>query len=248
MVGRPKIVLEPNSHGGLLLWQEPLPGHSYVIGADTAGGLMKGDFAAAIVIEAKTCDIVARWKERQDPHKWGPACALLAWHYNEAVLAFETGASTHGLTADTEARAAGYTNLYVHVRTDRVSRDRTEQRGWFTNVATKAPMIDRVKKAIEANAFIPDYELLMELRDQQTLVNEHGDLTGKMGGSKHDDLMMAYAISLCVRDLCWSRGTIRTEAAKPRDESERYWAAEERRIAAEEKSRLRRTPRKLRCG
>lgn len=240
-----KAKLEPNPRGGLSIWAHPIPGRQYVLASDTAGGGATGDFAVAIVLDAETCDIVAGWRERADPHVWGPKCARLAWYYNTAMLAFETQPSTHGLTAATEAKNIGYQRNYHRRRRDSIKKTQTDVLGFHTNSESKPLMIDRIKKALEAKLSIPWEELLRELKDQAW------DDTGKMTSRKHDDMVDAYGIALMVRDDCYFRQLITAEVKVPQTESERYWAREDQRVAHQEalarrhRSGMRRQPRWL---
>lgn len=219
-----KVRLEAHSRGPLLIWAQPETGRQYVIGADTAGGGSRGDFAVAVVVDAETCDVVAGWHERCDPHLFGPRCARLATYYNTAMLAIETQPSTHGLTAATEAKNWGYERLYHRRRRDSIRKTITEQLGWATSTETKPMMIDRIKKALEAGSVIPWEGLLRELKDQRWEMTDGG--TVKMvGGNKraHDDMVEAYGIALMARDDCYVRQLIVKQEPRPITDSERYW-------------------------
>lgn len=214
----PKLQLEPSERGGLLIWEMPVAGQKYVVGVDTAHGLAKGDFAVAVVIEAKTCTLVARWKERCDPHIWGQKAALLAWFYNEAILAVETFPSAHGVTAVNEAMRLGYKNVYLRATRGQILRQTTNMFGWHTNSTSKPEMIDRAKRALEdQSSYIPDEDLLQELRTRSWNVK------GQMEGPGHDDIFAAYAIALMVRDESWRQGKLRTEEAPVTDPRAQYW-------------------------
>lgn len=228
---KPQVQLEPNSSGGLLVWKEPDPALKYVLAADTAGGLAKGDFAAGCVIEAESCDMVARWLERADPNAFGPMMAMLGWYYNEAMLAFETFPSAHGVTAANAAMKVGYKNVWRRTRMDAIKRTSSEILGWHTNATTKPQIINRIKAAMEEGCDIPDEVLLRQLREQRW--SEAGEMTGRRNG--HDDLLIAYGIALCVRDQCWTAGQLRSEPRLPRTASERYWMAWEARIGKAKK-------------
>jgi hypothetical protein len=231
-----KTQLEPGHRGGLRIWQMPEPGRKYVVGADTGSGNRKGDFGAACVIEGETCALVARWYERCSPNLWGPRCAMAASFYNGALLAFETMPSAHGVTAAHEAVSFGYRNIYRRQTTDRTTRKVTEITGWHTNSTTKPQMIDRVKRALDDGADVPDEDLLLQLRSR--FRNERGE----MDGPGHDDLVMAYAIALLVRDQSWTAGKMRPEVSEPTTPHDRYWEAWKKRVSAPKKLHKRPTP------
>lgn len=239
-----EIVVDPNPRGGLFVWDKPVVGKKYVIGVDTAEGLSKGDFATAVCIDGETCDVVATWRERDDPNVWGTKVAHLGWYYNSALLAIETWPSAHGVTAHRQAVAEGYQNLYRRSKQDSLAKPMTEKLGWATDSTSKPQLINRIllmltDAAREGTTPIRDESLLNELRDQ------HWDEKGEMVSAGHDDFVIALGIALMVRDQCWRRGELRHEAPKPSTEHERYWAAREARLASSTNNRRHR---RLRVG
>lgn len=218
----PKIQLEESIRGGLRIWDMPRQGRKYVIGADTGGGNRKGDFGAATVIDGETCNLVARWAERSTPHVWGPNVGMLGHLYNDALVAFETLPSAHGMTAAMECVAFGYRNLYRRQRTDTLTRNTTDVLGWHTHSQTKPLIIDRVKRALSEGAEIPDEMLLLQMHSR--FRNERGE----MDGAGHDDLIIAYGITLIVRDQSWVAGKLRPVIEEPTTPHDRYWEAQKK--------------------
>lgn len=227
--------LEPHARGTLIIWAQPEPGRQYVIATDTAGGGSRDDFAVAIVLDGETCNVVAGLKERCDPHNWGPKCACLGFYYNEAVLAFETAPSAHGLAAATEAKHAGYQRLYHRRRQDTFKKTYTEVVGFHTNAETKPLFISRIKKGLEGDMIVPWEDLLREMKEQ------HWDDSQKMVSKGHDDMVDALGIALMVRDDCYQRGLIKETVVQPRTESERYWAREKARFERPARTNRRRS-------
>lgn len=230
MVVAVPLELEPSPRAGLSIWQQPDKLRKYVIGVDTAGGLAKGDFACAVVIDGASCDVVATWRERDDPNVWGPKCAYLGWHYNEALLAIETHPSAHGYACVNRARAEGYTRLYRRSRQDRPSRPMSDSDGWSTDSVSKPQLINRVKLALQdadRDGVFPILcpHLLDELHEQ------HWNEKGEMESSEHDDLVIAFGIALMVRDQCWRAGELRVAEPVVNTEEARYWASREKRLA-----------------
>lgn len=220
----------PAAQGGLKLWKEPEPGRQYVIGADSSGGGPDGDFAAAVVLDAETCGLVAIWHDHVAAIPWGKCCARLGWLYNNGLLAFETFPSAHGLSAAHAALQAGYQNLFRHRMFNRATRDSTDDLGWHTNSVTKPQLVDRIKLALDDSCDIPSAELVDELKSQRwdkpkTGVARVG--APKMVSDEHDDLTMAYGVALMVRDCAWVAGHLRVEKPPPQTEAERFWAARE---------------------
>lgn len=234
MQDRTRYRLSPTPDGPLKVWQQPEQGRQYVIGVDSSGGGPDGDWAAAVVLDAETCAVVALWREHRDSIHWGRMCARLGWYFNSALLAFETHPSAHGLSACHAAIGLGYPRIYRHRLYTRAQRDTTEDLGWHTNSVTKPQMIDRVKLALDDGCAIPSLDLIEELKGQRFDRPKTGTVrigAPKMVAEKHDDLVMSYAIALSVRDLAWVAGQLRTEKPGPRTEAERFWASYDQRTS-----------------
>lgn len=236
MARRP-VELEKNAGGGLAIWQQPAGDRVYVIGADAAGGGPDGDFAAACVIEAESCALVARYHGHIDPHHFGPLCARLGWYFNEAMLAFETQPSAHGYSAATEAKNMGYSRLYRKHRDDTGYRQPSDTLGWHTNSTTKPQMIDRVKKALDDRVDIPDELLVTQLGKQRW--NENDEMI-TLAKKDHDDIVIAFAVALKVRDNCWTRGLLRPPTKQLVTWEDRYWHHRRQKMLAPRRGERRR--------
>lgn len=205
-------------YGGLCIWREPEESRQYVIGIDAAGGAENSDFAAAVVIDAETCEVVAIWRVRMASQPWGVACTRLGWLYNEAMLAFETFPSAFGLAAAHAAVGAGYQEVYTRHRENVATKDHTDLLGFHTNATTKPLLISRIQESLAARSPIPALGLVQELQ-----ARSYDPETGKMVGKGHDDQVMGYGIALYVRDLCWTAAPLRREPEKGTTESDRFW-------------------------
>lgn len=217
---RPETIeLQPSDRGGLRIWEFPEERKKYVLGVDTAHGLAKGDFAVGCVIEAETCTLVAKWRERDDPHVFGVKMALLGWYYNEAILGVETQPSASGVACLAESKRVGYRNVYRKVSYDRFTKRSSEVEGFSTNVATKPLLIARLQKGLlDQSAYIHDEEILLQMRSRIW------DPKGAMAGPGHDDDLMAYGIALMVRDDSWVQGRLKqAEGAEDWRPNVRYW-------------------------
>ena len=232
--------LSRSDAGPFKLWVQPVAGRQYVAGIDSSGGGPDGDYAAAVVLDAETCGVVATWHEHKAPIPWGRACARLGWFWNEALLAFETFPSAHGLSACHAAIGYGYRRVYRSQLHNRAARDSTDDIGWHTNSVTKPQMIDRVRLALDDGCEIPSADLIDELKGQRFEKPKSG--LSRLGAPKmvaedHDDLFIAFAIALMVRDSAWVAGQLRSEKIGPQNETERFWAARERQEAMRDRYR-----------
>lgn len=230
--GERSFVFKSDYHGGLHIWKEPVQGRSYVIGADAAGGAEKSDFAAAVVIEAETCEVVAIYQVRMPSVPWGETCARLGWKYNEAMLAFETFPSAFGLAAAHAAVQLGYQEIFTRHRENVATMDQTDLLGFHTNVSTKPLLISRIQETLAARSPIPAGILIDEL-----VAQSYDPETGKMVCKGHDDVLMSFGIALYVRDLCWTQGLLRPEPERARTESDDFWNRRSRFLGSQPKNK-----------
>lgn len=86
--------MELRRGGTLEIWLPPLPGKSYVVAVDTAGGGSEGDFAAVQVIELLTGVQCAELRQRLGVLELARVSAELAREYGGALLAVER--NNHG--------------------------------------------------------------------------------------------------------------------------------------------------------
>ena len=191
-----KIEYDPNIDdftyvAPLKIFEEPIPGHEYVIGADVAEGLKTGDFSVAEVVDTATMKTVARWRGHVDPDRFGEILGALGALYNYALIGVEV--NNHGLTTVQKLRDTFYTNLYKRDRGyDEDFEEPTSNLGWKTDVRTKRLAIDDLIRVIrEGLNEDPDSVFVEEafafVRDERGRMNaEEGE---------HDDTVMAKAIA-----------------------------------------------------
>lgn len=204
-------------------WIAPEPGHAYVIGIDSASGSTSGDYCAAVVLDADTEAAVCVVREQLRPTRWGYRMAWLGWHYNEALLGFETYPSGDGLLAAHTALKAGYSNIYRR-RNDSVAwREPTDDLGWHTKSATKDMMLARIDEALSVGRAIKSLPLVQELQGMRF------EKSGNVEGEKTDDIVMAYGVALCVCDEGKRMGLIERKSVEPQDEASRWWRQWEKR-------------------
>jgi hypothetical protein len=75
--------------GRITLFRQPRPGAKYVIGHDSAYGLLKGDFDYAVVWERDTGEQVGEAQGHWGATMWPEVLWGLAWHFNQAFLCGE---------------------------------------------------------------------------------------------------------------------------------------------------------------
>jgi len=183
--------------GPLSLWEFPIHGAVYVIGADVAEGLARGDYSSAHIINAKSGLIAAHWHGHVDPDKFGTEILYMLGHYyNGALIGVES--NNHGLTTVTSLFKGGYGNLYRQRRLNQRHPEASESLGWRTTSLSKPLAID------ELNANIRDGAL--QLRCEYTLAELKTfvrDDNGSTHGSPHDDRVMSLAIANQMLKYAW---------------------------------------------
>ena len=178
------------------VWREPVGGHPYCIGVDTAEGLAHGDYSCAQVLDVRTGEQVAVWHGHIPPDTLANEVYMLALWYNDALTCVES--NNHGLTTIVQLRHLGHPNLFRKRSLNQVTSKVSQEFGWKTTRTTKPLLIDDLGMALRSG------ELL--LRDRYTLAelrtytrNERGS----MSGSPHDDRVMALALANQMRQYAF---------------------------------------------
>lgn len=190
-----------DSRGFLWIWKFPDLRKTYVSFFDPAEGLGKGDFAAGVVMEYDTAEVVAVWHGHIDPDQLGRQAVGVARYYKEALLGIEV--ENHGHTTIVAARDTGYENLYRRVTYDEQTEQETQKLGWSTNLVTKPIMIGELKGVVrQRQIVIPDERILLQLMAYEEKEPASEDsIHRKLGApsGEHDDLVIATAGAFQMR-------------------------------------------------
>jgi hypothetical protein len=186
--------------GRLELWEQPVPGHTYVVGADFAKGMERRDFDAAAVFDTDT-DPVRQVFEAHG--HWGPElfdkvlyCILR--FYNDAFL---LGERQEGLTVLRRLLSDyGHGWLYYDRREDARSRRLTDKLGyWRSSGDVVLPTFRRDFRAglmvIRSRATLGQMGRL-QYKPRTSIDPESAldkDLEIKLAGGGSPDLVMAAA-------------------------------------------------------
>lgn len=191
----------------LRIWKYPKRGERFIVGADVAEGLEKGDYSTAEVLNSETLEQVAEMRCHLEPDVFAVELARLGKFYHKALIGVER--NNHGIAVLQEIRKI-YTNLYYMETFATETQTRTKKLGWHTNLATKPLMIAELDKVIrEAIALVHSPELLSEL---MTYVRLADGKTEAQEGC-FDDLVIAYAIALQMRKYA----PVETEVSREED-------------------------------
>lgn len=179
--------------GRFLVWQEPTQNKTYVLSADVAEGLEKGDFSCCDVIEQLTGIQVAHWHGKIVPDQFAIILSWIGNRYNTAWLVPER--NNHGLLVVTKLRDLRYPRLYVE-KVIEPPHDVRMRYGWVTTKASKFPIIDNLAAEIRNNThYIQCAETFKEMLSFQQ--GNDGELEAESG--MFDDRVMSIAIAKYVR-------------------------------------------------
>jgi len=187
----------------LRIYEAPIPGAEYRIGADPAEGLVTGDDSACTVVERKTGRTVASWDGKWEPQRVFPRgiAALAAW-YNAPVLVER---NNHG-----HAVMAGLKALGVLVLEGLDGRD------GYNKTGPSQPMLwdavaSEVLVAYTAHAQEPARLPALRIRDAKTF-DQLGSIeadTLKAPTGQHDDAADGWSLAQYARGLSPRGGVVK---------------------------------------
>jgi hypothetical protein len=177
--------------GAEIVWLEPQPSRSYVVGADVAEGGAGGDFSAASVFDLETglqcAELCARWPIE----RFAQELARLAVRYNGALIAVERNNHGHAVLYALQHQFE-YSRLYAHSE----GPSSASKLGWPMNARTKPEAIGALAKMLrDAPSAFASRRLLEQCRS--FAYGDDGEMSALPG--THDDLVIAAAIALAVR-------------------------------------------------
>jgi len=187
-------IQEGRQDGNLTIWKGEIGGEKYIIGADVAAGLTKGDYSVASVLNNKRNEYVARLRGRIPPDIFAQELLKLGYRYNEAIIAVE--ASGHGHTVLRILMENNYPNIYYKLDYDEMLGGMSSKPGWRTDRKTKPIMIDTFGAYLRSNSIVSWSENLMT--EASGLTWEGNTTRTPTGG--FDDELDAVMIALQVRE------------------------------------------------
>jgi hypothetical protein len=177
-------VIAVEDNGRLTIWLPPHGGKRYIVGVDTAGGGVDGDYACAQVVERGIGMQCAELHGHFPPYELARRVAELGQRYEDALLAVER--NNHGYAVLVHLTHLGCTNLF----------EQGGKLGWLTSASTRPAMVENMAAVlVESPESFHSTKLLQECR---TFVR-HVDGSAAAAEGAHDDCVMAMAIALAVR-------------------------------------------------
>lgn len=182
---------EENEAGAVKIWAEPVEGHPYVLGGDTAGE--GSDWFTAVVIDNSTGEQVAALRRQYSEFEYVRQIFALGMYYNQALVGLETNFSTYPVMKLDEL---GYPNQYAREREDTYTRQVKKSYGFRTDRQTRPRAIAGLVEVFSAHPqWFRDSELLFEML---TFCYNEDHRPEALAG-KHDDMVMAAAITYAIR-------------------------------------------------
>lgn len=193
--GRPIVEFHDQDKGWLKVWEEPIDGRTYVVGADTSEGVdgeESGlDPSSVHVLDVLAGRVVAVLHGFIDPDLLGLELSKLGRYYNMALVGVE--ANNHGLTTCKALQRAGYSRIYWRRIEDDRTRKRTRKIGWWTGPKTRGPLIDGLAAVIrDSDLACLDSPTLGECMG--FVRNPNGKYEAAAGGK--DDRVISLAIAV----------------------------------------------------
>ena len=204
-----RIEFFPHERGWLTIYQHPSSDRDwgiYICGGDPTH-TTTGDNAVIQVVNRRTLEQVAVYRNKIDPINFGKHMQLVGHYYNDALLAPEKegpGYATVGCIV-----GDNYPNVYQAQNVAKQPGHPQDTFGWSTNGATKHLAISHLLKAIgdpltaagdaTYGLLIHDELTLMEMRDYVT--TEDGRGYENSDGSEYDDGVMGLAIAMAVHNI-----------------------------------------------
>lgn len=191
--------------GNLWKWEYPAPAKSYMVVADVARG-DSTDYSTAHVIEIESVTQVAEYRGKLDTKDFGNFLVSLATEYNDALLVIEN--SNIGWATIQQAIDRNYGNLfymskdlkYVDVENQITNKHYREESkmvaGFSTNTKTRPLIISKLDEYFREKAVT--IKSIRTIEELFTFIWKSGKAQAMRG--YNDDLTMALAISLWVRD------------------------------------------------
>lgn len=143
LAGRNRIIFQPEDKGIVRVYQQPIRGEEYVIGADIGDGLASGAWSTASVRSLRSRDQVATVRCKYPPDVFEDVLYALGLYYNYALLAPECNNMGAGVVSGLHKgrqHRQPYDNLFRTQLLASLTFQRTKRIGWNTTTATLPQM------------------------------------------------------------------------------------------------------------
>lgn len=182
--------------GEIRLWKHPEEGSEYVIGADTAEGLVGGDYACAQIVDCRSMEQVGSIHGHIQPYEFACILNAVGRYFKKATLCIEVFPMGHRVQ-DHLIREFMYPRLHQWKgKPDKIKAFKANMYGWETNVWSRPLLVGAGQRALNHGlATVHEDGLLTELMHFSK--NDDGKYEAEVG---HDDRVMALLLALRSRE------------------------------------------------
>lgn len=179
-------------YGHLSIFEPPIPGRVYVIGADGAQGLPNGDDSSAYVLKLPELEEVACFSDIILPEEFAGVINYLGLLYNKALVGCEINDKGGYAAVEKLYNSYSYPNLYYRLNPLKNQVETNIRWGWVTDPNTRQIMINDLTSLLNSgNILIKSKKVLTQLK---SFVMIKGKAQASPG--QHDDLVIALMIAV----------------------------------------------------
>lgn len=185
--------IEILQNGEIEIYERPVPGERYVIGADVAEGLDIGDSSTFFILNVRTGAEVANGEYTVSPDDHGRILDKYSRLYNGALIAPELNNHGHSVVNTLKNECRATLRVYIKERSAaEIKAGQKNKHGWETTESSKYFMLDELDTAFrKGHIRIRSQRTLKQMR---SILRENGKI--KINGK---DRIVAAAIAWVVR-------------------------------------------------
>jgi len=170
---------------GVEVFEEPVPGHDYVVPMDPSSGVEGGDRCGMWVVDKHTRRGVARYFGYKTAYELGALGRFYCERYNNGMAIPEMNG---GYGEAVVIGLDGWRNVYLGMHEDRLNGQRQNRIGWYTTVSSKGTILNALQRALrEESLFIPSADAIDSL--MQIDMDETQKLI-RYPGQNHEDMIL----------------------------------------------------------
>lgn len=146
--------LEERKGGPIRIWEHPIPGDRYYIGADAAKGVEDGDFASATCWNGDTGQLAWTYTQQVPPPFLAVLLNFMGRKYNKAMVNVEmTGGWGYMAIKDLRDRFSYPNQYWWRGRDERVDTRGRPIYGWETTDRSRRMLMDTFRSALHRRRF-----------------------------------------------------------------------------------------------
>jgi hypothetical protein len=181
---------------GIVMWEKPIVGHKYYLGADVARAKTnQSDYSAITIWNGTTGDQAARYAERVDPFKLADLIDMLARDYNNAMVTIELTGGFGSWTQKQVRDVYHYSNLYrwKGSKDDSMPGKTIKQAlGWESTYASRKLMFSAMREMLRYQKIqVYDPQLLAQI--EAATYDEDWRWELEIG---HDDILVSAMLAV----------------------------------------------------